>query len=81
MPASVRVALAPDDGAIRYSRGLARALTGNSSGAIEDFQAYIVWAHQNGQKDRVPQRQDWIAVLKAGRDPFDAQTLEQLKSP
>ncbi len=73
------VALAPDDGGIRDSRGLARALTGNSSGAIEDFQAYIVWANQNGSGDRIPQRQDWIESLKAGRNPFDAQTLEQLK--
>ena len=74
------VALAPDDGGIRDSRGLARALTGNSSGAIEDFQAYIVWANQNGSGDHIPQRQDWIESLKAGRNPFDAQTLEQLKS-
>jgi regulator of sirC expression with transglutaminase-like and TPR domain len=31
------VALAPDDGQIRDSRGLARAMTGNIEGAIEDF--------------------------------------------
>jgi tetratricopeptide (TPR) repeat protein len=74
------VALAPDDGGIRDSRGLARALTGDTSGAIADFQAFIVWAPQHDQGDRVAQRQDWIAALKAGRNPFDAQTLERIKS-
>jgi hypothetical protein len=71
------VALAPDAGAIRDSRGLARALTGDTSGAIEDFQAFIDWTSND---DRIAQRQAWITALEAGRNPFDAETLEQLKS-
>jgi Flp pilus assembly protein TadD len=31
------VALAPKNGEFRDSRGIARALTGNKQGAIEDF--------------------------------------------
>jgi len=38
------VKLDPENGAIRDSRGLARALTGNTDGAVEDFQAFIDWA-------------------------------------
>jgi hypothetical protein len=40
------VKLAPDSGYILDSRGLARALTGNYPGAIEDFNSYIRWAQR-----------------------------------
>jgi WD40 repeat protein len=76
------VALAPDDANIRDSRGLARALTGDSTGAIEDFEAYIAWIkEQDPESNRaaIAQRQQWIADLKAGRQPFDKATLEKLK--
>lgn len=48
------VAFAPEDGNIRHSRGLARALTGNYQGAIEDFEAYIA---QTKDKDSKAQQQ------------------------
>ena len=37
------VTLAPEDGGVRDSRGLALALTGDIEGAIADFQAFIAW--------------------------------------
>ncbi|MBE9001854.1 AAA-like domain-containing protein [Nostoc sp. LEGE 12447] len=61
------VALAPNDGGIRDSRGLARALTGNNSGAIEDFQVYIA---QTDDKDKKLQRQRWVNALRNQKNPF-----------
>jgi hypothetical protein len=74
------LSLSPDDGAIHDSRGLARALTGNTAGAIEDFNVYIAWAKQKGldRKD-IAQREEWIATLQAGRNPFDQANLEALR--
>lgn len=58
------VALAPKDGSIQDSRGLAKALTGEAQAAIEDFRVFIEWADKNGYSDRIPQRQRWIAALE-----------------
>ena len=75
------VALAPSDGSAHDSRGLARALTGDPTGAAEDFAAYIAWEQQQPAPDTnaITQRQQWIADLKAGRQPFDKATLEQVR--
>ena len=69
------VALAPDDGNVRDSRGLARALTGNTKGAIEDFQAFIA---QTEDKERKLQRQGWVKVLSVGKNPFTQQEINRL---
>ena len=74
------VALAPRDGGIRDSRGLARALTGDYPGAIEDFEYYVTWGAKIRPPTRLAQRRTWIEELAAERDPFDAATLEMLKS-
>jgi WD40 repeat protein len=68
------VALAPNDGNNRDSRGLARVLTGKTKGAIEDFQAFI---KTTDDKESNAQRQRWIDALKAGKKPF---TPEEIKS-
>ena len=75
------VALAPSDGDYHDSRGLARPLTGDTTGAVEDFEAFIAWEKQQQEPDTnaITQRQQWIADLKAGRQPFDKATLEQLR--
>jgi WD40 repeat protein len=75
------VALTPSDGSVHDSRGLARALTGDSTGAVEDFAAYIAWEKQQEAPDTkaIAQREQWIADLKAGREPFDKATLERLR--
>jgi len=68
------VILAPDNARIRDSRGVARALTGNNQGAIEDFEAFI--ASTDNQDIRL-QRQRWVKDLRVGKNPF---TDEELKS-
>jgi tetratricopeptide (TPR) repeat protein len=69
------VALEPKNGIFRDSRGLARALTGNIAGAIEDFQAFVDWT-DNEQKRL--QRQRWLNVLRAGENPFTQEEIERL---
>lgn len=71
------VALAPEDGNIRDSRGLARALTGDTQGAIEDFEAYIA---QPRDKDSKAQRQRWVKDLRAGKNPFTDAELKKLQN-
>ena len=57
------VALAPGNGEVRNSRGVARALTGDTAGAIADFQAFI---EASDSPDRKKRRQGWIDALKKG---------------
>jgi tetratricopeptide (TPR) repeat protein len=73
------VALEPDNGGFRDSRGLARALTNDYAGAIDDFRFYIKWGQENderGRKNRpqeaLQKRRVWIQELEAGRNPFPA---------
>jgi tetratricopeptide (TPR) repeat protein len=69
------VVLAPEDSGIRDSRGLARALTGDTQGAISDFQAFVSWTHN---AERKSQRQRWIRALQAGQNPFTPEELKTL---
>jgi tetratricopeptide (TPR) repeat protein len=71
------VALAREDGNIRDSRGLARALTGDTQGAIEDFEAYIA---QIDDKNSKAQRQRWVKDLRAGKNPFTDAELKNLQN-
>lgn len=77
------VKLAPDDGSIRDSRGLARALTGDVPGAIEDFEFAVQRRIEAGaDASLIASRTDWLAALRAGQAPadiFDAATLEGLR--
>jgi tetratricopeptide (TPR) repeat protein len=69
------VTLEPNQPHFHDSRGLARALTGDTQGAIEDFQFYIdhlFWKY--GQQ----QRQAWIEQLNNGKNPFTAKVLKTL---
>jgi tetratricopeptide (TPR) repeat protein len=84
------VALEPENPEIKDSRGLARSLTGNNKGAIEDFQVYVNWIDKNisngseSQEQEVVnklelqkrQRQYWIKILRANKNPF---TPEEIK--
>ncbi|MDZ8228017.1 MAG: ribosome assembly protein 4, partial [Nostoc sp. ChiVER01] len=71
------ITLAPEDGNIRDSRGLARALIGDTQGAIEDFEAYIA---QTDDKDSKAQRQRWVKDLRAGKNPFTDAELKKLQN-
>jgi WD40 repeat protein len=75
------VELAPNNGGVRDSRGLARALTGDYQGAVEDFQFYVEWGPKNYRSPHtVRQRQEWIRAIKDGKNPFDSKTLEELRN-
>ncbi len=70
------VKLAPNEGYIRDSRGLARALTGNFQGAIEDFQVFI---ESTDDAEKKAQRESWVKDLQAGNNPFTPEELEKLR--
>ena len=70
------VAKAPQDSDNRDSRGLARALTADTKGAIEDFQAYVNSTNDAKFKS---QRQSWIKALYAGQNPFTKEELKKLR--
>lgn len=63
----------------RNNRGIARAITGNTDGAIEDFEFFIQQA-----EERYPQaadmRREWIGSLRDGENPFTEEVLEELRS-
>ena len=59
-------------------RGLARALTGNTQGAIEDFQAYVDFPEIDERYRN--KRKQWIKALEKEEDPFTDEVLEELKN-
>ncbi len=61
----------------RDSRGLARALTGDTKGAIDDFQAFTDSPYNVGYKAK---RQGWVEALQSGEDPFTQEVLEALRT-
>ncbi|MBB5341454.1 hypothetical protein [Tunturiibacter gelidoferens] len=62
-------------GNIRDSRGLARALSGDSKGAIVDFQAYV---DQRTDGPVRAERQRWIDALNKGEDWLTQDLLDKL---
>jgi WD40 repeat protein len=63
------------------SRGLARALTGDYAGALEDFRVFMEWSKLNDAYERYgAKREAWIQELEGGRNPFDEETLEALRN-
>ncbi|MBN2005717.1 MAG: peptidoglycan DD-metalloendopeptidase family protein [Anaerolineae bacterium] len=66
------VELAPNKGDFRDSRGLARALTRDYAGAIENFsEAVRIWKEKKACVEHLcEQRETWIAELKDGRNPL-----------
>lgn len=70
------VKLAPDDGWVRDSRGLVRALEGDYSGAIEDFQFFINWFIDDPRFGQIGlKRERWIMDLESGQNPITTETL------
>jgi hypothetical protein len=67
----------------RDSRGLARALRGDYEGAIEDFEVFVADVREvqgeTAYERYGKKREQWIADLKAGRNPFDVETLAALR--
>ena len=73
------VTLSPAATSARDTRGLARALTGDLAGAIEDFRFFI----DHFDADKWPQlysemRQQWVAELERGHNPINVTVLQRL---
>jgi tetratricopeptide (TPR) repeat protein len=62
----------------RDSRGLARALTGNKRGAVEDFEEFA--RHPNLESRKKRERQAWISVLRRGGNPFTPDVLKAISA-
>jgi hypothetical protein len=62
----------------RDGRGLARALTGNISGAIADFQVFIKTTDPSLEQYKA-QRESWIRDLQAGKNPFTPEVLKAIQ--
>jgi WD40 repeat protein len=59
------------------SRGLARALTGREPDAIRDFEVFI--NEKDSHPDLRDERIEWVAELKAGRNPFTPAVLRTMR--
>jgi len=72
--------LEPDSKRCQVGRGLARALTGDLTGALADFQAVLDsgWLDKNYMEKEKQQCQNWTEALKAGENPFTPEELEAL---
>lgn len=74
------IELEPDVPYFYESRGLARVLTNNHSGAIDDFTAAIRYARDSGEgQDRIPMWEDWATQLEQGKMPITPELLEELR--
>ena len=71
------------DGPYHDSRGLVNAVMGREDEAIEDFRAFLAWVDTSVKETcRLyyrPSRESWIATLQSGHNPFDAETLRELR--
>lgn len=76
------VTLAPDNGRLRGSRGLARAilLKQVDLSVIEDLKAAIAWYQENNLVECAKNRQQWLNQANLGQYPFGVETIEFIKS-
>jgi tetratricopeptide (TPR) repeat protein len=65
------VTLEPENTEIRQSRGVARALTRNTQGAIEDFEVFL----KSNDNEQV---KGWVNDLRAGTNPFNKEEIQRL---
>ncbi len=70
----------------RESRGIARAMTNDLTGALADFQAaqrtgvyFSIVNHRRALDDASVQQKRWIAALEAGENPFTPAELAALR--
>ena len=70
-----------DDAIDAYdSHGIARALAGDATSAVAEFQAAVDWSKKHGvYKPFGTSRETFIAQLQKGANPFDAATLAKLR--
>ena len=77
-------ALAQDpSGPARDSRGFVYAVMGRADEAVADFQAFLTWVDTSIKETCAPyyrpSRLAWIEKLQRGENPFDAETLRDLR--
>ncbi|MEI1373808.1 pentapeptide repeat-containing protein [Nostoc sp. UHCC 0926] len=73
------VTLDPDEKIYQDSRGLAKVLTGDLAGALEDFQAAVDSGALDYSNDVKQRRLRWIEALKSGNNPLTPEELEELR--
>lgn len=70
------VELAPQDGDVHDSRGIARALAGEYTGAIEDFEFAVTdWAGSVTYEEDITLRKAWILELQEDKNPITEEFL------
>ncbi|MEH2464927.1 pentapeptide repeat-containing protein, partial [Nostoc sp.] len=73
------VTLNPDKKIYQDSRRLAKVLTGDLAGALEDFQAAVDSGALDYSNDVKQRRLRWIEALKSGNNPLTPEELEELR--
>ena len=66
-------------GMYRDTRGVARALAGDTKGAIEDFEAYLEQSYEDRLIEQLKtKRRQWIEVLRKGENPITPAEIKEL---
>ncbi|NEU76460.1 NACHT domain-containing protein [Hassallia byssoidea VB512170] len=73
------VTLDPDNKGYQDSRGLARVLTNDLVGALEDFRAVVDSGALDYSKNVKQRRLRWIEALELGNNPLTPEELEELR--
>jgi hypothetical protein len=63
----------------RSDRGIARAITGDTDGAIKDFEFFIEQVEER-YRQAADMRREWINSLRDGENPFTDAFFEKLRS-
>lgn len=74
------VRLDPKNGGIIDSHALNKVMLGNYQAAILEYEYVVAWYKVNGFLDMAAKRETWLNMLRAGHNPFDQQTIEELKN-
>ena len=71
------------DGPARDSRGLVYGVMGSTDEAVADFRVFLDWVDASEKPTcrayYGPSRESWISALESGGDPFDDETLRELR--
>jgi len=71
------------DGPARDSRGLIYGVMGSQDAAVADFGVFLDWVDASEKPTcrpfYRPNRETWISVLESGGNPFDDETLRELR--
>jgi len=70
------VELAPENGDTHDARGLARALAGDTAGAVADFNVFAQWSIRTAD---AANRLRWTYALDRGENPFTEEVLRSLR--